>query len=538
MKDRIVVVGSGPSGVHFAQTAIERGRRVLMLDVGHAGADHVAPAEDLNGLKARLADPVAYFLGDDLSSAVLPGNAGEYYGFPPGKEYVFRGAGGEEFKASQFAPLFSFARGGLAEAWTGGCYPFTDEDLAAFPFGYDELAPHYERVARRIGVTGAADDLAPYMPVHGGLMEPLEPDDHAMDLLGAYARRRERLNSRHRFFLGRSRSAVLSRPLGDRPACDKLGRCLWGCPSDAFYTPSLTLRELRKNDAFEYVSGVRVEHFGFDVAGRIDRVHATSITGGARREFDVGSLVLAAGTLCTSKIVLDSVYRATGEVRELAGLSDNRQVLVPFFNKRLVGRKYEPKSYQYHQLAFALAGSTAAEHVHGLVTTLKTALIHPIVQNIPTSLAAGLGAFRDLHAALGLVNVNFSDSRRAENRVTLEVGGRDRPTRLAMSYRPEPGEGDRIARTLATLRGVLGELGCIAPKGMTHIRPMGASVHYTGTMPMTSDGGPGTVDAQGRARGFENLWIADGATFPSLPAKNLTFTLMANASRIADGALR
>jgi choline dehydrogenase-like flavoprotein len=538
VRDPIVVVGSGPSGVHFAQTAIERGRRVLMLDVGHAGADPVAPAEDLNGLKARLPDPVAYFLGDDLSSAVLPGHAGEYYGFPPGKGYVFRGDGGVGFKASQFAPLFSFARGGLAEAWTGGCYPFTDEDLAAFPFDYGDLAPHYERVARRIGITGVADDLAPFMPVHGGLMEPLEADDHARDLLGAYAKRRETLNARHGFFLGRSRSAVLSRPLGDRPACDHLGRCLWGCPSDAFYTPSLTLRELRAKDGFEYVSGVRVEHFGFDDAGRIDRVHATSIATGARREFDVGALVLAAGTLCTSKIVLDSHYRATGEVRELPGLCDNRQVLVPFFNTRLVGRRYEPRSYQYHQLAFALAGDKAADHVHGLVTTLKTALIHPIVQNIPTSLAAGLGAFRDLHAALGLVNVNFSDSRRPENRVTLEVDGRERPTRLAMSYRPESGESARIERTLAALRGVLGELGCVAPKGMTHIRPMGASVHYTGTLPMTRDGGTGTVDAQGRARGFENLWIADGATFPSLPAKNLTFTLMANASRIADGALR
>jgi choline dehydrogenase-like flavoprotein len=30
------------------------------------------------------------------------------------------------------------------------------------------------------------------------------------------------------------------------------------------------------------------------------------------------------------------------------------------------------------------------------------------------------------------------------------------------------------------------------------------------------------------------VWIADGAGFPTLPAKNLTFTLMANATRMAD----
>ncbi len=45
---------------------------------------------------------------------------------------------------------------------------------------------------------------------------------------------------------------------------------------------------------------------------------------------------------------------------------------------------------------------------------------------------------------------------------------------------------------------------------------------------------PLSVDAHGRCRELENLLLAGGATFPELPAKNLTFTLMANASRIAD----
>ena len=35
---------------------------------------------------------------------------------------------------------------------------------------------------------------------------------------------------------------------------------------------------------------------------------------------------------------------------------------------------------------------------------------------------------------------------------------------------------------------------------------------------------------------FDNLYIVDGTTFPFLPAKNITFTLMANAIRVADGA--
>jgi choline dehydrogenase-like flavoprotein len=71
---------------------------------------------------------------------------------------------------------------------------------------------------------------------------------------------------------------------------------------------------------------------------------------------------------------------------------------------------------------------------------------------------------------------------------------------------------------------------------MTHLRPMGASVHYAGTIPMSGTAAPLTATPECRSHDFENLWFADGTTFPALPAKNLTFTLMANAVRIAEEA--
>ena len=86
-------------------------------------------------------------------------------------------------------------------------------------------------------------------------------------------------------------------------------------------------------------------------------------------------------------------------------------------------------------------------------------------------------------------------------------------------------------------RSFLAALGCIAPPNMTRLRPMGASVHYAGTLPMSDTGPDLTTDRMGRCRPFENLLFADSSTFPALPAKNLTFTLMANATRIAQEAL-
>jgi choline dehydrogenase-like flavoprotein len=174
------------------------------------------------------------------------------------------------------------------------------------------------------------------------------------------------------------------------------------------------------------------------------------------------------------------------------------------------------------------------ESIHGLITTLKTALIHPLVQTLPFDLGTAVAAFRSIHSALGMININFPDHRREDNYITLDVS--TTPHRLAIHYRPEKDEPERLKRTIAAFRAILRKLGCFAPLRTVHVRPMGASVHYAGTLPMTRHSAPQTCTKYGASRDLENLYFADGTTFPDLPAKNLTFTLMANATRIAEEA--
>ena len=95
----------------------------------------------------------------------------------------------------------------------------------------------------------------------------------------------------------------------------------------------------------------------------------------------------------------------------------------------------------------------------------------------------------------------------------------------------------RSAAAIRTVKRALGRLGGIVPPGMTRVLPKGASVHYAGTLPMSSSAVEHGCRPDGRSWQFENLIIADGAGFPFLPAKNLTFTLMANATRIAEAVL-
>lgn len=531
-QDPVVVVGCGASGVHFTSSLLDKGYQVVLLDVGHAGEQPPMPESSFDELKARLDDPVQYFLGDNFESMVAPDADGEYYGFPPSKKYVFRRAPELKLRSNGFSPLLSFARGGLAQAWTGGCYPFSDDDLAEFPFGYRELAPWYSTIAKRIGVSGTADDLQQFLPVHDGLQQPVELDEHSRCLLECYDQNKASLNQRYRCFLGRARTANLSAPMEDRSACNHCGRCLWGCPTQSFYTPAITLRKILGHPNLRYLSGHYVTHFEYDDQGRV-----TQLVTRSRQEqavFRVGALVLAAGTLCSSKIYMDSIYQRTGQIPRLHGLMDNRQIMMPFVNRKLIGCVPDRSHYQYHQLAFALAADDPRDNIHALVTTLSTALVHPLVQRIPTSLRTALRVFRNVRAGLGLLNVNLADRRSERNWLTLEPCGTDGQTRLVIQYVPHRDDRKRITSAVRRVRKVLRKLKCIAPKRMTHIRPMGAGVHYAGTVPSIEESARPTTDSVGRCRDFENLYFADATTFPSLPAKNLTFTLMANAARIAS----
>jgi choline dehydrogenase-like flavoprotein len=531
--DKITIVGSGASAVHFALSALQKGLHVTMLDVGYGAPPQVNLKDTFNELKTRLKDPVNYFLGENFESVVPPGYDKEIYGFPPNKLYIFKYPPGFREQSTGFEPLFSFARGGLAQAWTGGAYPFNNDDIKDFPLGYKDLEPYYDEVCQRIGIIGTADDLSKYYPLHKNLLAPLVFDEHSQLLKDRYQEKREKLIQKHGISMGRSRVAVLTTDSSERKACDYSGRCIWGCPSDSLYIPSLTLDQCRSFSNFKYIPNRRVSHFRYNNNNQITGVVAYEPGQPGHIEYDVESLALAAGTLSSSKIYLDSIYRQTGEILQLHGLMDNRQVLVPFITLDMLGKNYNPNSYQYHQLAIGFEMEDG-DYIHGQVTTLKTALMQPVLQFMPLDWKTAAFLGRNLHAAMGVINVNYSDTRREGNIVSIKPVPTDDNSILKIRYTPPAGEKKKIAASLKRIKKFFSSLGVIVPPGQAHIRPMGASVHYSGTLPMSKEPKPRTLSPNCKSHDFENLYIVDGTSFPFLPAKNLTFTLMANAARVAD----
>ena len=538
---KILVIGSGATGVHFALSALRKNHTVTMIDVGVQRPPIALPEANFVGLKQHLDNPISFFLGEGFKAAELPesNRRSEYYNLPAAKDYVFETPKHFRYETYGLHPLVSFATGGLAEAWTGGCYPLSDTELSSFPFGYRDLEPHYGEIARRIGIGGEEDDLAEYFPHHEHLLAPVTLDESSEILLARYERRRNALTAKHKIRMGRSRQAVLATGVKRRDGCRYCGRCLWGCPNGALYTPALTLRDCTDHANFRYRPGYFASHFHIVSGSFIDHLVAYPVEGGDRETFRADAYVLACGTLSTSNLFLRSIYKSAGEIIRLTGLTDNRQVLAPFLNLGMFGHSYKPDCYQYHQLAIGMV-SESGDYVHGQITPLKTATVHPIIQTLPLDLKAAVGVFADFRSSLGVLNLSFCDQRRDENYLTLKQtsstdGGEQWPE-LSIHYVPPADEKILIGRTLAKIRRFFFQLGAPILPGLTRMRPMGSSVHYSGTLPMTREKKSWCVSENCQAYDIQNLFVVDGAAMPQLPAKNLTFTLMANAVRVAEKA--
>ena len=65
------------------------------------------------------------------------------------------------------------------------------------------------------------------------------------------------------------------------------------------------------------------------------------------------------------------------------------------------------------------------------------------------------------------------------------------------------------------------------------VLPPGRDIHYGGSLPMNGKG-PAATNNHCELVGYENIFIIDGSWMPRLSEKFHTFTLMANAARIAD----
>jgi choline dehydrogenase-like flavoprotein len=84
----------------------------------------------------------------------------------------------------------------------------------------------------------------------------------------------------------------------------------------------------------------------------------------------------------------------------------------------------------------------------------------------------------------------------------------------------------------------LRKLGVFSMKRFVTQHPPGWGFHHAGCLPMRSSPSEFETHVDGRLWNSRRVRVIDGSVLPSLPAKNHSLTVMANASRIADEVIK
>jgi hypothetical protein len=524
----VIVVGSGASAVHAAWPLVEDGREVLMLDVGHEDAAYrqIIPELPFAELRRTDAQQHRYFLGERFEGIPL-GLLGSGPQLTPPRHYVLK----QEVDApclapviaSQFDAIESLALGGLAGAWGAGCFSFLDSELRRAGLDPAQIRPHYEKVARRIGVSAGDDDLGPLFGTLEARMPGLELDSNAERIYERYRRQRDSFISRGTY-VGRTPLAVLSQPLGERRPQSYGDMDFWSNCGGCVYRAALSVRELRKRPNFCYHRPYLVERFQ-EKAGQVVAC-ARSLIDNSAETFSARRLILAAGALGTTRIVLRSLEKYD----EAVPLTCNPHSYVPSIHLPAIGMPQKQRRHSLAQLTLVFDATGTREHlVQAQAFSYRSLMLFRLLNQSSLALREALLMMRALAPYLVIWLINHEDAQ-SESRVCRlrrDQAGNDR---LEISYSRSTPEEAIQSFEEAKIRDAIRMLGCLPLKTVRSRH--GASIHYGSQLPMSDEDKPLTTERSGRLRGTEAVFIADGAALAYLPAKGLTFTLMANADRI------
>lgn len=519
----VIVVGSGPGGANAAVPPVDAGLNVVLLDVGEKDSRYSAiiPAESFRTIRETDSQQHRYLLGDDLEGIPF-GEVGLGAQLTPPRQYVMtRSSSQLPTETSNFQLSQSLALGGLGAAWGAGVFPFSDEEFAGWPIKRSDLDEHYAAVAERIGTTAGRDDVSELMSTVS-TMPPVEIDTNSEAVVARYMRHRDSLNAKG-FFLGRTPLAICTEAHRGRGPLQYRDMEFWADTDRSFYRPRYTIEELERHANFKYHSNRFVRSFEESAEGV--EVTAENPATGERITYRARCLVIAAGTPGTARIVLKSLGRYGQPIPLLC----NPYTYVPAVNVGMIGRAARDRRHSMAQLTAVYVPADDPGLVVTQLFSYRSLLTFKLLKEAPLAYREALRMMIMLTSSFAILGISHDDRPTARKICRLEdsADGRDR---LAVSYELSPEEKRRHAANERKVIRFFRKLGCWPIKV---IRPgHGSSIHYGGTFPMSAEGPELTCDPDCRLRGTTSVYLADGSPFPYLPAKGLTFTIMANANRV------
>ena len=518
--DTHCVIGSGPAGVACATALLARGANVLMLDAGmELEPDRAAIVRELAGKKvsewpAEQAARIHGKRGAELKDLPHKNVFGSDFPYRDTREKIPWSGDG--------SLLPSLALGGLSNVWGAAMLPFRESDISDWPIKRSDLDEHYRAAAQIMDISVRRDDLEELFPVYAGNPVALKPSGQGALVLKNLERHREALRARGWHF-GQSRVAIRAADSPRGPGCVYCGHCMTGCVYGCIYNSADTVRELQANKNFRYEGNVIVTKLREDSgAVSIEGFHRTS---GKALSFDTGRVYLAAGVIPTAQILL----RSQDAFDQSLTLRDSQYFLFPIILARRVRDVQTEALHTLSQVFLELNHPRISKRsVHLQIYTYSDFIAGAVRQSLgPLKMFT-----RQILERLVIVQGYLHSDDSATIEMTLRRDGQKDLLQLEPHLNPE---------TRGTVKRVLGEVmkqfralrGVVVPPMLQIARP-GRSFHCGGSIPMRAQPANFESDCLGRPLGWNRVHVVDSSVFPAIPATTITFSVMANAHRIAS----
>lgn len=522
----IYVIGSGPSGVSAAAALLRKGREVTMLDAGlELEPDREALLRRMAQQDAAEWEPQAVA---SIKENMQSGASGILLKYAYGSDFPYRETdlhAPREAKGVGLLP--SMAKGGLSNVWGAAVLPYLQEEFDGWPVTRDEMEPHYRSVLGFMKLTAGRDDLEERFPLYCDDCAPVRPSAQAESFLEDL-RKGSELLKRRGFLFGYSRIAVSARN-GHGRECAACGLCMYGCPYGLIYNSASTLDELRADPRFKYVRGVVVDKFS-ESAGGVE-IAAHSREGGERLSFKASRVYVAAGVLASTRMLLES-SRAYG--RALV-LKDSQYFLLPLLRYKPSPEVFGERLHTLSQAFVELFDPQVSEKSIHLQVYTYNELYRQAIQ---TSLGT---AYRPLRFASDaflrrflLIQGFLHSDLSATVEIKLREPRGDSPGTLLLEARENARTAGVLKQVVAKLRRNRSLLRGVPVSPLMKVGDAGRSFHAGGTLPMRREPREFETDTLGRPHGFSRVHLVDSSVFPTINASPITFTVMANAHRIAS----
>jgi len=512
----VIIVGSGPAGVSAAFPLLESGLRVLMIDGGKR-PEVQSPEVDFLSSRSNDTEQWKWIVGENfhalrMRDAVSPKLRA------PTHAYTFEEFGSQnKIEGTNFITVGSLAAGGLSNSWGCGVAQYSAAEIAKFPFPASEIETSYAKVSQRIGISGKADDdMSNYFGLDEYSQPPIPMDDVHTHLSRRYTKQRKKMKA-HGFRLGRSRLAVLSKDFSGRQACNLSNNCLWGCSRRSLYSASEEMPKLRSFKNFTELSGFIVE----DLISHENfwRVEGKSLLDNGCKELTTKKIVLAAGTLATTRIVLKAL-----NYRDSVPLLSSPTAAFSLWLPRFLGAQRSP-GFGLGQLSYALS-------LHNDITAFGSTFattgipVSEFARYVPLRKRFSIDLLSRLLSSCVVGNLFLpghltTASARLKADSSLNISGNYHD-----DVRPLMDQANKKLRTSYRRLGAI-----LLPGSFTVGRP-GSDIHYAGSLPMQNSPVIGETSELGEVAGLEGVYVVDGASLPLLSEKSHTLTIMANADRI------